>query len=61
MKDNDKFYCYSFKLHCFILAFGEKCVISKVNSNSKKRYWIFNKSKRLDKIIEKYNELKNKI
>lgn len=59
--ENNYFYCYSFRLHCFILAFGEKCLISKLNSNSHNRYWVFEKSERLDRIIKMYNEVKNTV
>lgn len=55
------FYCYSKRMHYFILSFGEKYVSSAVNSNTQKRYWTYNKSERLDKIIALYNEVKHKI
>ena len=61
MNDTNVFYCYSLKLFYFISAFGEKCNASKINKLSGKRYWVFNKSERLDKIISQYNELKHKI
>lgn len=60
MKQNDLFYCYSLKMFHFISAFGEKCYGSHVNSVSKNRYWTFKKSKRLDEIIEFYNQSKHK-
>lgn len=44
----------------FLEAFREKCYNSKINSNTKHRYWIYKKSSRLDKLIEFYNEVKNK-
>lgn len=55
------FYCYSLKLFHFISAFGEKCYSSNINSASKKRYWVFKKSERLDKIISLYNSVKHEI
>lgn len=51
---NDIFYCYSRKLFHYLCAFGEKCLASKINSVSQKRYWTFKKSERLDRIIESY-------
>ena len=35
--------------------------ISKINSTSKNRYWVFRKSERLDNIIKLYNDVKYKI
>jgi hypothetical protein len=61
MKNNDNYYCYSLRQFHFISAFGERCYVSKINSVSKNRYWIFKKSERLDRIIQLYNECKHKI
>lgn len=61
MSDNFNFYCYSFKLYHFLCAFGESCKLTKINPTSGNRYWVFTKSKRLDEIIELYNNVKHKI
>lgn len=61
MENNVNFYCYSLHLFHFLSAFGEKCYISKINSASKNRYWVFRKSERLDEIIKLYNEIKHTI
>ena len=61
MERNNTFYCYSLRLFHYISAFGEKCYGSKINSLSKKRYWVFNKSERLDRIIESYNTVKHSL
>lgn len=61
MENNDNYYCYSLRQFHFISAFGERCYVSKINSVSKNRYWIFKKSERLDRIIQLYNECKHKI
>lgn len=53
------FYCYSLKLYYFLRAFSEECVTSKINSRSGNRYWVFNKSNRLDKLIQTYNSMKH--
>lgn len=58
--DNINFFCYSRELHHFLAAFREKCYNSKINSNTKHRYWIYKKSSRLDELIKFYNEVKNK-
>lgn len=61
MEDSSNFYCYSFRLFHFLSAFSEKCYGSRLNSNSGRRYWIFQKSERLDRIIQAYNEIKHTI
>lgn len=58
MSADKNYYCYSYRLFHFLLAFGEKCLGSRVNSCSKKRYWVFEKSQRVDEIIELYNAIK---
>lgn len=55
----DLYYCYSFRLFHFLLAFNEKCFGSNINKCSNKRFWIFHKSLRLDEIIEFYNKTKH--
>lgn len=60
MENKENFYCYSLRLFHYISAFGEKCYASKENQKSGKRYWIFKKSDRLDKIIASYNDVKHK-
>lgn len=59
--ENQNFYCYSLRLYHFLCAFGEICTASKINAVSKNRYWVFRKSKRLDDIINLYNEVKYSI
>lgn len=61
MENNVNFYCYSLRLFHFLSAFSEKCYVSKVNSVSNTRYWVFRKSERLDRIIALYNEVKHTI
>ena len=55
------FYCYSYKRYQFLCAFGEKCKSSNTNKNTGYRYWVFNKSERLDSVIELYNRIKHSI
>lgn len=61
MENDTIFYCYSLRLYHFLSAFSEECCVSKINTNSGNRYWMFRKSDRLDKIINLYNEVKHKI
>lgn len=54
------FYCYSYRLTLFIRSFGLKYISTDINTNTNQRYYTFEKSERLDKIISFYNEVKNK-
>lgn len=61
MGDKNLYYCYSYRLFHFLCSFNEVCVACRVNSHNGKRYWVFHKNERLDRIIELYNEVKHKI
>lgn len=58
---NNYFYCYSSRMAHFIRAFNIKYVDVGVNSNTNTKYYLFEKSERLDKIINLYNEVKYSI
>lgn len=60
MDKQEIYYCYSNKLHHFLLALGERYISVSVNKNTNAKYWTFNKSKQLDEKIEIYNSLKYK-
>lgn len=55
------FYCYSMRMSHFIRAFGVKYLNIGFNAKSKMKYYVFEKSERLDKIIELYNKVKHSI
>lgn len=61
MEKRENFYCYSLRLFHYLSAFNEKCYASKINQMSNKRYWVFKKSERLDKLINSYNSIKHEI
>ena len=54
------FHCYSYRLTLFIRSFGVKYISTDINPNTNQRYYAFEKSEQLDKIIGLYNEVKNK-
>jgi len=58
MGEENVYFCYSLRLFHYLSAFNERCITSKINSRSGKRYWTFMKSERLDRIIESYNKTK---
>ena len=55
------FYCYSMKMSHFIRAFNIKYIDVGFNAKSKTKYYIFEKSEKLDKVIELYNSVKHTI
>lgn len=57
---NDIYFCYSKKLHYFLMGLGESYIFSNINKNTGVRYWTFQKSKDLDEKIELYNSVKYK-
>ena len=52
------FYCYSSRMAHFIRAFDVKYLDVGFNAKSATKYYVFEKSERLDKIIELYNSVK---
>lgn len=55
------FYCYSKRMSHFLRAFDERYVEIGINPSRNTRYYVFEKSERLDKIIELYNSIKHSI
>lgn len=58
---NDKFYCYSNRMYYFIMAFGLKYLDRGINKNTNTKYYVFQKSDKLDQIIKLYNSVKHSI
>ena len=58
--ENNYFYCYSKRMNFFLMALKFKYVSVGVNSNTNKKYWVYNKSEKLDSAIELYNSVKHK-
>jgi hypothetical protein len=54
------YYSYSYRLTLFIRSFGIKYISTDINPNTNQRYYTFEKSDKLDKIISLYNEVKYK-
>ena len=48
-------------MYHFVCAFGIEVKSTDINKSSNKRYWTFEKSERLDKVIELYNKIKHSI
>lgn len=58
---NEKFYCYSKRLFHFIKAFDISYLYIGFNPNSHNKYYVFEKSEKLDQIISLYNSVKHSI
>lgn len=59
--ENHKFYCYSKRLFHFIKSFNIDYLSVGINTKSHNKYFVFEKSDKLDKIISLYNEVKHSI
>lgn len=55
------FYCYSSRMSYFIRAFNVKYIDIGLNAKSGTKYYVFEKSEKLDRIIELYNKVKYSI
>ncbi|KAI4445113.1 hypothetical protein C823_007620 [Eubacterium plexicaudatum ASF492] len=61
MGNSKYFYCYSYKLMCFLKSYGFRYVFKGKNSNSKSTYYAFKKSVDLDNVIILWNTIKYKL
>ena len=46
---NDKFYCYSKRMHYFIMSFGLRYIDCGVNKNTKTQYYVLKNQRNLIK------------
>lgn len=60
MSENINFYCYSNRLSYFLMSLKFRYVSVGVNKNTNKKYWVFEKSQKLDDAISLYNSVKHK-
>lgn len=56
--ENNIFYCYSDRLYHFLASMRFRYESIGINSNTQKKYWVYNKSEQLDSAIELYNSIK---
>lgn len=56
---NNYFYCYSKRMSLFLRSMKENYLSVGINKKTNTKYWIFQKSERLDKLIELWNKIKN--
>lgn len=55
------FYSYSIRLSHFIRAFDIKYINIGFNAKSGQKYYVFEKSEKLDRVIELYSKVKHSI
>lgn len=49
------YYCYSYPLKKFLLVNGERYILRSVNNKTKKRYWVFEKNEKLNKLLSDWS------
>lgn len=52
--DVDLYCCYSLPLRNFLYKNGLRYKLAALNPNSKKLFWVYEKDKKLDKLLEKW-------
>ena len=60
LMENNSYYCYSTRLYHFLVSMKFRYVSTGINKNTNKKYWVYNKSEKLDSAIELYNSVKHK-
>ncbi len=61
MGNNKYFYCYSYRLMCFLKSYGFRYITKGTNYNSNSIYYLFLKSNDLDNAIAIWNTIKFKL
>jgi len=61
MENNKYFYCYSYRLMCFLKSYGFSYINKGFNYSSESRYYLFYKSEDLDIAINIWNTIKFKL
>lgn len=56
---NNYYYCYSKRLSHFIRAFEIPYITVRVHATTHIKYYVFQKSEKLDRVIALYNEVKH--
>ena len=49
---NRYFYCYSYNLKRFLQENGQKFITSSVNTNTLKKFWVFEGTDELNKLLD---------
>ena len=49
---NRYFYCYSYPLKVFLKSNGLRFITASVNTNTQKKYWVFEGTEELNKLLD---------
>lgn len=60
-KPSDKFYCYSYRLVCFIKAHGIEYIERGYNRNTQSDFWVFKRDERLNTALDNWSEFRDKM
>lgn len=58
MEKKDLFFCYSKRLQYFLKAFGLDYINGGINKNNNRQYYVYNKTEKLNKLLNKWNDMK---
>lgn len=56
---NRYFYCYSYNLKCFLKSNGLSFITAAVNMNTQKKYWVFEGTEELNKLLDVWKTRKH--
>lgn len=56
---NRYFYCYSYNLKCFLVENGYRYIVNSVNSNTQKKFWVFEGTDGLNKLLDAWRTRKH--
>ena len=48
------FFCYSYPLKEYFIKNGLRYITSAINQNTEKRYWLFEGSEKLEKLLQEW-------
>lgn len=60
-KPSDKFYCYSYRLVCFIKAHGIEYIERGYNRNTQSDFWVFKRDERLNTALDNWSVFRDKM
>ena len=57
--DRKYFYCYSYNLKTFLCENGLRYITNSVNSNTQKKFWLFERTEQLCGLLDVWRERKH--
>lgn len=53
------YYCYSYPLKYFLISGGEFSIVSGIHPKTNKKYWVFEKNEKLDRLLTEWQSRKH--